>query len=83
MKAKSTAICPLCQKLFSAAELHAHIVTAPIDTRQYAREEIRTRYPDWVERDGACEPCWNYYVQWGELAMAMQEFAVATHADAM
>ena len=83
MKAKSTAICPLCQKPFPVAELHTHIVTAPIDIRQYAREEIRTRHPDWVERDGACETCWNYYVQWGELAMAMQEFAVATHADTM
>ena len=81
MNAKSTAICPFCQKPFPVAELHAHIVTAPIDTRQYAREEIRTRYLDWVEQDGACEACWSYYVLWGQLAQAMDEFAVATNAD--
>ena len=45
-------ICPLCNE--ETDEFH-------YDAERYVLEMIKKDHPEWVESDGACEPCMDYY----------------------
>ena len=45
-------ICPLCNE--ETDEFH-------YDAERYVLEVIKKDHPEWVESDGACEPCMDYY----------------------
>lgn len=82
MKANDTRTCPLCQKMFPAAELYLHIVREPTDIRRFTHEVIRIEYPAWREEDGACATCWRHYAETGRLAKVIAELPAAIQANA-
>ncbi len=53
--------CPLCEVAVTADELRAHVKRDSEEIRQYVLSVIRTNHPKWVESDGSCEKCWEYY----------------------
>jgi transposase len=57
----STSCCPLCQHTMPAEMLRVRLQTEAREIRDYTIKMIRTRHPDWVQSDGACPRCWQYY----------------------
>ena len=53
--------CPLCGAAVATDELRAHIQTDSEEIRSYVLSVIRTNHPKWVESDGSCAKCWEYY----------------------
>ncbi len=53
--------CPLCGRAVAADELQAHVQTDSEEIRAYVLSVIRTSHPEWVESDGSCAKCWEYY----------------------
>ncbi|MEW6008711.1 MAG: hypothetical protein AB1629_03670 [Candidatus Omnitrophota bacterium] len=49
-------ICPICQK-----KVDASIIKACTEAEKYVIENIRRSHPEWVEKDGACPKCIDYY----------------------
>ena len=49
-------ICPICNK-----ELDQPIVDTCIEAYNYVIKRIKQEHPDWVEKDGACPKCIEYY----------------------
>ena len=45
-------ICPLCHK--DTDELHYAI-------ERHVLDMIKSDHPEWVESDGSCKPCFDYY----------------------
>ena len=56
--------CPLCGENVKPGELRAH---AALDDERFREglviARIKEDHPDWVEADGACERCIEYYRQ--------------------
>jgi hypothetical protein len=56
--------CPICGEDVKAGELRAH---AALDDERFREGRIIARikqdHPEWVEADGACERCIEYYRQ--------------------
>ena len=57
----AAADCPLCGEAVLADELRAHVQTDRDEIRRYVLSVIRTSNPEWVESDGSCAKCWEYY----------------------
>lgn len=55
-KRKAQKICPICTK-----EMDEPIVNACTEAQRYVIERIKEEHPDWVENDGACPKCLEYY----------------------
>ena len=53
--------CPLCGDLVPAEDLRAHLRTDDDEIRNYVLSLIRTNHPQWVESDGTCAKCVEYY----------------------
>jgi len=53
--------CPLCQELFRIDDLRIHAKSESEELRKYTIEIIKSQHPEWVEEDGACPKCWEYY----------------------
>ncbi|MBI4042133.1 MAG: hypothetical protein HY391_01525 [Deltaproteobacteria bacterium] len=49
-------ICPICQKEVRFVELHAK-------AERQILEIIRRDHPEWIEKNGLCPPCLEYYRQ--------------------
>jgi len=49
-------VCPLCKQEESAA-----MVDTCVSAYQYAIKMIKQDHPGWVEKDGACPKCLEYY----------------------
>ena len=58
---EALADCPLCGEGLAADELQAHVQTDSEEIRRYVLSVIRTSHPEWVESDGSCAKCWEYY----------------------
>ncbi|MFA5096915.1 MAG: hypothetical protein WC478_06205 [Candidatus Omnitrophota bacterium] len=56
MKEEEKKICPLCK-----LEKSANIVDICVSAHQYIIRRIKDDHPDWVEEDGACPKCVEYY----------------------
>jgi len=48
--------CPLCNQ-----EKSSNIVNTCISAYQYIIRRIKQEHPGWVEKDGACPKCVEYY----------------------
>ena len=53
--------CPLCGEAVAADELQAHVQADSEEIRSYVLSVIRTNHPEWVESNGSCAKCWEYY----------------------
>ena len=53
--------CPLCEQGVPASLLQKHIESEQKGIRHYLIEQIRGAHPGWVEENGACPKCWEYY----------------------
>ena len=53
--------CPLCGGDVAMDELQAHVQMDSEEIRGYVLSVIRTSHPEWVESDGSCAECWEYY----------------------
>lgn len=48
--------CPVCHKVTKAA-----VVDVCVTAHEYLIEKIKKEHPEWVEKDGACPKCLEYY----------------------
>jgi len=55
-KRKVRQYCPLCKK-----EMEDSVVNVCTDAYEYVVGRIKEEHPDWVEKDGACPKCLEYY----------------------
>ena len=55
-KKKTEKICPICGKSKDTG-----IVDTCMTSYLYVLERIKEDHPDWVESDGACPQCLEYY----------------------
>jgi DNA-binding response OmpR family regulator len=62
-----TFTCPLCQEPFHLEELPEHIQGEQTSIRDYTIEMIKTLNPNWVEKDGSCARCWEFYADLGRV----------------
>ena len=53
--------CPLCGDSVPSKELRAHLDSDGDEIRRYVLSLIRNSNPEWVESDGACAKCLDYY----------------------
>lgn len=53
---KAKKYCPLCNKV-----MEEPIVDVCTEAYRYVIERIKDDHPDWVEEDGACPKCWEFY----------------------
>ena len=53
--------CPMCEQELPVSLLGSHIESEQKDIRGYIMEQIKKAHPKWVEKDGACPKCWEYY----------------------
>jgi len=49
-------ICPVCKK-----ETDANMIDICNSAYKYVMERIKARHPEWLEKDGACPKCVEYY----------------------
>lgn len=49
-------VCPLCKQ-----EKSPTVVNTCISAYQYVIKRIKDDHPDWIEKDGACPKCLEYY----------------------
>ena len=49
-------VCPTCGK-----KLSRDLVIILEHTEKHVINEIKKKHPKWIERDGTCEPCAEYY----------------------
>ena len=61
---RGTYRCPLCSENVNAGEIRSH---AALDDQRFREglviARIKQDHPEWVEADGACEQCLEYYRQ--------------------
>lgn len=48
--------CPICKKMVSE-----NLVDTCESAHQYVIDNIKKKHPNWVEKDGACPKCIEYY----------------------
>lgn len=53
--------CPLCEQDMPQSLLGKHIESEKKDIRSFVMNQIKKAHPKWVEKDGACPKCWEYY----------------------
>ena len=53
--------CPICHRA-----VDEDIVTACQEAQGWVIESIRRQHPDWVEADGSCLRCLEYYQRLGD-----------------
>ena len=53
--------CPLCGDEVPLAQYRSHVSGESHELQQYALDLIRRTHPDWIEDDGACAKCMEYY----------------------
>lgn len=53
---KNKKICPVCKK-----EIDEHVIDVCRESYQFIIDRIKQEHPDWVEKDGACPKCVDYY----------------------
>jgi hypothetical protein len=53
--------CPLCGESIPSSEMRSHVEKDTRELRESAVNLIRRNHPQWVEEDGACSKCWEYY----------------------
>lgn len=51
----------MCDQDLPVSLLRSHIESEQKDIRGYIMEQIKKAHPKWVEKDGACPKCWEYY----------------------
>ncbi len=49
-------LCPICKK-----HVDENIVGVCRDAEQWIIDSIRRAHPEWVEKDGTCSKCLDYY----------------------
>ncbi|MBP7216340.1 MAG: hypothetical protein KBA46_03540 [Candidatus Omnitrophica bacterium] len=49
-------ICPICKK-----HEHAIVVSICNEAKEYVLKRIRLDHPEWIEKDGLCTRCKDYY----------------------
>lgn len=54
--------CPICNRL-----VEENIVNLCRDAEDWILQSIKRAHPDWIERDGTCSRCLNYYKKLGNL----------------
>ncbi len=54
--------CPICNRF-----IEENIVKLCQDAEDWILQSIKRAHPDWVERDGSCSRCLNYYKKLGKL----------------
>ncbi len=67
MSSLADSVCPLCEKGFPGERLHQHIDSEHARLRRNTIQVIQAYHPDWVEEDGACEPCWKSFRDAGRM----------------
>lgn len=53
---KNKKICPVCKK-----ETDEHVIDVCRESYKFIIDRIKQEHPDWVEKDGACPKCVDYY----------------------
>ena len=59
--------CPICGESVETRELRRHINSDEQEIRNYTLDLIKSSHADWVEENGACPKCWEYYKSLGSL----------------
>ena len=53
---KKRKLCPVCRK-----EKEASLVDTCMEAYKFVIDKIKNDHPEWVEKDGACPKCIEYY----------------------
>jgi len=53
--------CPLCHRYFPVDNLRVHAKSESEELQRYTIDMIRSLHPEWVQEDGSCPKCWEYY----------------------
>jgi hypothetical protein len=57
--------------LYPPKNLRHHLEREQKEIRDYVVKVISSMHPDWLERNGACPRCWDYYKQLGATAITL------------
>ncbi len=54
--------CPICSRL-----VRENILKVCEEAEDWILQSIKRAHPDWVEKDGSCSRCLNYYKKLGKV----------------
>ncbi|MCI0445760.1 hypothetical protein L0244_22800 [bacterium] len=71
MSKNESIACPLCQALFKHEDLKAHYMEESLELKNLTMEIIQVQHPGWVQEDGSCRQCWDYYRSLNEVIVTV------------